>query len=571
MVADFAGPEPVHLSNWARFLLWLIVSQLRRTLTGAVLGSLWMLGLSVPPYLLSRAIDDGLKAGSGRALLGWVAVLCVVGLGNAALGIARHRTMTMVRMDASFRIVRAVVRQSTRLGATLTRRSSTGEVMAIGMADVQAISQSLTVTGPGIGAVVAYVVVALLLFAISPLLAAVILLGVPLLAVTVGPLLHRMQEAGMSYREQQGALTARLVDVIGGLRVLNGLGGKQACADHYHRESGALRTEGYRVAAITSWVGALGVGLPALFLAVVTWLAARMAAQGSITIGDLIAVYGYAAMLIVPVSFFIEGGSDLARASVAARQVIAFLRLEPEQGADPRTAPAAPTAPAVLHDPVSGVEVRPGLLTALAGSRPADGAAVLDRLGLLTDSAVTWGGVRLDELPREQVRERILVADNEAYLFAGAVREVVAGRHEPNDVAVRAAIHTAVADDIVEALPERLDAAVTGQGGNFSGGQRQRLRLARALYAEPEVLLAAEPTSAVDAHTEALMAERVRDARQRRTTVITTTSPLILELADVVVHLVDGKAAGSGTHRELLRTDADYRVLVTRGSEEERG
>jgi ABC-type multidrug transport system fused ATPase/permease subunit len=570
MPGSRTAPASRHVSSPVRFLWWLVVCQRRRVAAGALLGSTWMASLALSPYLLSRAVDDGLRAHDYGALAGWTAALLAGSAATAWLGIARHRTMTKVRMDASFRTVRVTVAHATRLGATLPRRVTAGEVVAIGMSDVQAIAQSLTVTGPGVGAVVAYGGVAVLLLSISPLLAAVVLAGVPLLAVTVGPLLHRLQGVGAGYREQQGALTARLVDVVTGLRVLGGLGGKEAYAARYRRDSAALVAQGYRVGAVTSWVGALGNGLPALFLAVVTWLAARMAAEGSISVGELVAVYGYVAVLVIPVAFFIEGGADLVRATVAARRVTRFLALVPEHADDPgRVTAQAPDGPAVLRDPDSGVEVRPGLLTGLAASRPEDAVAVVDRLGRFAASDVTWGGVRLDAVPLGAVRDRVLVADNEADIFAGTVREVVAGRHEPDDDAVRAAVHAAVAADIVDALPDGLDSAVAAQGRNLSGGQRQRIRLARALHAAPDTLLAVEPTSAVDAHTEAAMAARLRAARQGRTTLVASTSPLVLEQADVVVLLVDGKAAATGTHHDLLRDEPGYRALVARGTGEE--
>lgn len=86
------------------------------------------------------------------------------------------------------------------------------------------------------------------------------------------------------------------------------------------------------MARVISWIQALAVGLPAVFLAVVTWLGARMAAQGELSIGELVAVYGYVAMLVVPVEAFIEGGYDLGRGLVAARRVLRFLSLETESG-----------------------------------------------------------------------------------------------------------------------------------------------------------------------------------------------------------------------------------------------
>lgn len=544
-----------------------MISQPRRVLLGATLGSLWMVALTVPPYLLSRAIDDGLAKNDMAALSGWVAALFGIGVVNAALSIARHRTMSKVRMEASFQTVSTTVEHCVRLGADLSRRITAGEVVTIGSGDVQVIAQSLTVTGPGIGAAVGYVVVAIVMFSISPLLAVVVLAGAPILALTVGPLLRRIERAGAGHREQQGTLTTRLVDVFNGLPVLNGLGGKSGYAARYQRDSQALVTHGYRVGVATSWVDALGRGLPAAFLAVVIWLGARMAAEGSISVGGLVAVYGYTALLVVPVSFFIEGAGDIARARVAARRVTRLLSISPAKSSDSGTVDA-PAAASMLRDPASGVDVRPGLSTALVGDRPAESAAVIDRLGGFTESDVTWGEVRVDVVVPDQLRSRILVADNDAYLFGGSVRDVVAGRHEPDEGRIRDALHVAVAADVVDALPDGLASTINPQGRNLSGGQRQRLRLARAVYADPEILLAVEPTSAVDAHTEAAIATRLYAARQGRTTVVTTTSPLVLDHVDTVIYLVDGVVAATGTHHDLLRTEPGYRALVSRGTDE---
>ena len=580
MIDAYEEPGEPDRRGGGRYLWWLVRCQPGRSLAGAVLGSVWMVLLAATPYLLSRAIDEGLEPGDLGALAGWTGALAAAGVVNAWLGILRHRTMTRVRMDANFRTVKVVVAQAVRLGAALQRRIGSGEVVTIGVGDVQTISQSLTVVGPGVGAVVAYLVVAGLLLSISPLIASVVLLGIPLIVVLVGPLLARLQGAEAEYRERQGVLTARIADLAGGLRVLNGLGGKGLFADAFHRDSQHLRRQGYRVGAVTSWVQALGIGLPTLFLAVVTWLAARLAAQGAITIGELVSVYGYVAVLVGPVAFWVECGYQISRGLVAARRVVHFLRLQPL--ADTGTC-GAPAGTAVLHDPESGVRVRPGALTALACARPSDATTVLDRLGRYVPSRATWGDIPLDEFRLKQVRERILVADHESDLFAGTLRDAVGGTpfrgagncatsHDepaPADERVHTALHTAAAEDIVHALPDGLDSLIDAQARNLSGGQRQRIRLVRALLADPEILLAVEPTSALDAHTEARVAQRLRTARQGRTTVITTTSPLVLDHADTVYYLVDGKVAAAGRHRELLDTEPGYRALVARDAEAE--
>ncbi|MEU7427253.1 ABC transporter ATP-binding protein [Streptomyces sp. NPDC040750] len=568
MIDAYADPgRPDTRGGW-HYLWWLVVRQPGRSLLGALLASVWMVLLAAQPYMLARAVDEGLVPGRFGVLAWWSVAMFVAGSANAWLSIMRHRTMTRVRMDAHFRTVKVVVGHVVRLGAALSRRAQAGEVMTIGVGDVQTLAQALTVVGPGVGSIVVYLVVAGVLLSVSAPLAAVVLLGMPVIALLTGPLTLRLQGAESEYRERQGVLTARIGDLAGGLRVLGGLGGKGLFADAFREDSRRLREQGYRVGAAASWVQALGVGLPTLFLAVVTWLAARLAAQGRISVGELVSVYGYVAVLIGPVAFFVLMAYDLNRGVVAARRVVRLLRLEPEP--DEGTRPA-PDGPAELYDPASGVRVAPGRLTALVAARPAEAVAVVDRLGRYGPTEVTWGGVRLDAVPLDAVRARVLVADNEADLFAGPLREVVAADRPADEAALHRAVYAAAAEDVVRGLPNGLDSAVAGQGRSLSGGQRQRIRLARALLADPEVLLAVEPTSALDAHTESTVAERLREARQGRTTVLATASPLVLDRADAVWFLIDGKVAAHGPHRRLLATEPAYRALVARDADDTAG
>ncbi|WP_406078989.1 ABC transporter ATP-binding protein [Micromonospora sp. NBC_00858] len=595
-IPDTGGPM--------RYLWWLVRRQPWRVLRGSLLGTAWMVGLSLRPYLIARAVDDGLRAHDSRALALWVAAIVVAGVGLSYLGIMRHRTMTFIREDAKARSAAVVLRQVSRIGAVLPRRAAAGEVATIGGSDIDWSAQVLTLTGPGVGAVVAYAVIAVLLWSISPVLALCVLLGVPAVALVVGPLLRRLERAESVYRTQQGALTARSGDIVAGLRVLAGVGGRDLFARRYAARSRDLLAEGYRVGAVNSWIDAATVAIPGLFLAAVVWLTARMAVTGDVTVGELVAVYGYVATLIVPVWFLLEGSHQLIRGRVAARRIVALLKLTPDDVGGPGrrgrgTVPdprrpdvrAAPDRPADLHDPMTGLTVRTGRLTGVAADDPAAALALADRLGRYVASESTWGGVPLTGIALDEVRARILVADHDSYLFAGTLRDILLsppdGHHddarsgadhdarsgadhdarpEADDDRIRAALRAASAEDVVDALPAGLDTVIDARARTLSGGQRQRVRLARALLAEPEVLILVDPTSAVDAHTEARIADRLRTARAGRTTIVLATSPLLLSRADLVAHLRAGRIVATGTHTDLLDQDPGYRYLVARGS-----
>jgi ABC-type multidrug transport system fused ATPase/permease subunit len=550
-VPDTRGP--------LRYIWWLVRSQPWRVLRGAVIGTAWMVGLSVRPYLVARAIDDGLRKHDNVALLGWVAAIVFAGIALSWLGIMRHRTMTFVREDATARSAEVLLRHLSRVGAVLPRKLAAGEVATVGGSDVGRVSEVLTMTGPGVGAVIAYAVVAVVLWSVSPLLALFVLLGVPAIALLIGPLLRRLERAESVYRQQQGVLTSRAGDIVAGLRVLAGVGGRGLFGRRYAARSQDLLHKGYRVGAVNSWIDAGTIVIPGLFLAAVVWLAARMAASGEITIGQVVAVYGYVAILVVPVWFLLDGGYDFIRGRVAARRIVALLTLIPDEvggGVDP-----APARPADLHDPATGLTVPDGSLLAVAADDPGEAAALADRLGRFVASEVTWGGRALTGVALDEVRARILVADHDSYLFAGTLREIL----RSGDRA--AALHTASAEDVVDALPDGLDTAIEARARTLSGGQRQRVRLARALLAEPDVLILVDPTSAVDAHTEARIAERLHAARAGRTTVVFATSPLLLGRADTVAYLSGGRIVATGTHAELLDTNAGYRALVSRESD----
>ncbi|WP_432949314.1 ABC transporter transmembrane domain-containing protein [Kribbella sp. CA-253562] len=562
MTATYGVPGPGAPASAGRYIFWLLGRQRGRAALGSILSIVWFMLLVLTPYLLARATDEGLRGGGLRSLLPWIGALLATGVLTAFVSILRHRTMVKVRLDGAYRTVHAVVVHSTVLGNELNRRTTTGELATIGMSDASVIGNTLAVVGPGVGAVVACGVVAVLLFAMSPLLAVVVLLGLPVIAVLIGPILGRLQNRATVYRERQGRLTARLVDIVQGLHVLNGVGGKPRFANRYEQGSGELRDEGYRVAAIASWIPAIGVGAPVVFLAGVTWLAARMVAAGELSVGELVGAYGYVAFLVVPLAALIESASDINQGLVAARRVVDFLAVRPDSQSV--AGEPGPAAGAVLHDPESGVTLRPATFTAVASARPGDALLVVDRLGGFTRSDVTWGSQRLATIDPAEVRRRILVADNGADLFAGTLREVVSGRFDRDDALLVGALHTAAAEDILAAAPDGLATRVAPQGRNFSGGQRQRIRLARAVAAEPELLLASEPTSAVDAYTETLIAQRLRAARAELTTLVTTTSPAVLDVADVVHFLADGKVVATGTHDELLDAVPGYQLLVSR-------
>ena len=552
-------------SAW-RFLWWTVKGQGRYIAVAMVFGVVWMTSSALVPAVIGKAIDAGVTARDEGALWRWAAVLFGVGLVQAGSGIMRHRYAVTNWLTAAYRVVQLVTRHATHLGATLSKRVATGEVVAIGTNDLSHIGNAMDVLARAMGALVSFVVVAVILLQTSVTLGLVVLVGVPALLLLVGPLLRPLQRRNLAQREMMGQLSNVATDIVSGLRVLRGIGGERVFHDRYATESQKVRRAGVGVARLQSVLDALQVFLPGVFVVVVVWLGARFAVQGRISAGELVAFYGYAAFLLMPLRTATEATNKWIRAHVAAKRIAAVLSLEPEIDDPARPAPEPPLH-SELVDLTSGVRVEPGRLTALVSEPPTDAALVADRLGRFVDGDVRWGGVPMTQLSRAAVRRRIVVSDTAAILFAGRLLDALAVGADPD---LAGALHTAAAADVLESLPVGLDSVVAEKGRSFSGGQRQRLVLARALAADPEVLVLVEPTSAVDAHTEARIADRLADFRVGRTTVVTTSSPLMLARADVVEFLDEGRVVASGSHAELLTTCPAYRGVVTREETEDR-
>lgn len=558
-------PEPgvVDVRSPLRYILGLARKQARPLAGGAMCGIVWMVAQAVMPAIIGRGVDDGVTGRDGHALLLWGGLLLLAGATQAVAGVFRHRFAVANFLTGAYRTMQLVVRHTTRLGATMPKRVATGEVVSVGSTDIEHVGDALEISGRFAGAAVSFVVVAVLLLRTSTVLGLVVLVGVPLLMLAVVPVVRPFQRRQADQRERTGRLNTLAGDIVAGLRVIRGIGGEQTFASRYHRQSQEVRGRGVRVAKVQSVIDGMQILLPGIFIVFVSWLGAHFALNGHITAGDLVAFYGYSAFLMFPLMTVTEAVNKWTRGLVAARRVIAILRLEPEI-VDQVPATPAPAPGALLVDERSGFAVHPGQLTAVASADPADGVAIADRLGRYVDADVRWGDAALSGVPLADVRERIMVSHLESQLFSGRLGDELDPTDSAPEHRVLAAVHAASATDVLDAAPGRLDAQVDERGRSFSGGERQRLVLSRALLADPEVLVLVEPTSAVDAHTEVRIAARLQEARDGQTTVVVSTSPLLLDRADLVAFVDGGRVAAEGAHEELLETSPRYRAVVTR-------
>ncbi|WP_055694425.1 ABC transporter transmembrane domain-containing protein [Streptomyces prasinopilosus] len=585
-IQDLPYPDPgvPDVRSGPRFLRWLFRNQLPGQLKSLAWGLLHFASVASLPFCVGIGVQAAVdRSGSRLALAGGLLALACAG--NAVGDTFLHRAAVTNWITAAARVQQLLARRTATLGAALTRRVAAGEVVAVSTGDVEKIGWFVEALSRFIAAVVTIVLVCAGLLVYQPALGVVVVVGLPLLALAVLPLLPHATRRADVQREKAGRATELASDTVAGLRVLRGIGGEELFLDRYRRASQEVRHAAVRSARMWSLIAAIQVLLPGIMLITVVCYGAHLARQGRIAVGELVTVYSSVMLLAYPLRHFEEIAMAYSFSRPSAERAARVLSLERAADAagtpGPETA-ASPGRPSGdLYDPATGLLAPAGRLTAVVCGDPDAAGRLAERLGghavhapdTARNGSVLLGGVPLDELPLDSARACVLVQDKDPVLLSGTLRELL-DVPASGAVGAREALDAAQCGDVLAALvqgslgaADPMDAQLTERGRSLSGGQRQRLSLARSLVTDPEVLVLDEPTSAVDSHTEARIADGVRDLRTGRTTVVFTSSPLLLDRADQVAFLHGGTVVAVGGHRELVRTEPRYRAVVTRETE----
>ncbi|MEU4871417.1 ABC transporter ATP-binding protein [Streptomyces sp. NPDC021608] len=576
-IQDLPYPDPgvPDARSGPRFLWWLGRNQLGGQLKALAWGLLHFVAVSAQPFCVGFAIEAVVdRSGSRLALSGVVMALC--GVATAVGDTFLHRAAVTNWITAAARVQQLLARQASRLGSALTRRVAAGEVVAVSTGDVEKIGWFVEAVSRFTAAALTVLLVCAGLVVYEPALGVVVAVGLPVLALAVLPLLPRATRRADFQREKAGRATELASDTVAGLRVLRGIGGEELFLDRYRSASQEVRHAAVRSARTWSLISAIQVLLPGLLLIAVVCYGVHLAREGRITVGELVTVYSSVMVLAYPLRHFEEIAMAYSFSRPSAHRAAGVLSLERATDIGGSRAAEAPSGD--LYDPATGLLAPAARFTAVVCGDPDAAGLLAERLGGHPPEdgpSVLLGGVPLDELPLGCARTAVLVQDKDPVLLSGALRDLL-DVPASGEVDASAALAAAQCGDVLEALvqgsleaADPMDARVTERGRSLSGGQRQRLALARSLYTDPEVLVLDEPTSAVDSHTEARIAEGLRELRRGRTTVVFTSSPLLLDRADRVVLVHEGVAVAAGVHRELLHHEPRYRAVVTRESEEE--
>jgi len=405
---------------------------------------------------------------------------------------------------------------------------------------------------------------------------------VPALFLSVGLVVSRMVPNFRKMQERIDEVNRVLREQITGIRVVRAFVREPHEAQRFAHANDELTDVAVRAGR---WLATM---FPLVMLVVnvssvaVIWFGGHRVDNGQMQVGALTAFLSYLMQILMSVMMATFMLMMVPRASVCGDRIAEVL--------DTRTSVPAPEDP-VLPDPARrgwldledvtyaypGAEApvlseisfsaRPGQTVAVIGSTGAGKSTLVNlvpRLFDATSGVVSVGGTDVRHVDPEALWSQIGLVPQKAYLFSGTVRSnLLHGKPDATEEEIWQALETAQARDFVEALAEGLDAPVVQGGTNFSGGQRQRLAIARALVRRPGIYLFDDSFSALDLATDARLRAALRPTTTDATTVIVAQRVTTIIDADLILVLEDGRVVGRGTHRELLETCTTYQEIVT--------
>ena len=551
------------------------------------------------PMALGRAIDDGVVAGDATALAGWLALVALAYVVRAAAQTARMQTNVGAAVSEHDLRVQALERIIAPEGIGGPPRLP-GDLLSVLVTDVRTVSRSFIALASIPGNVVTLFGSLIAMALINGWLVLATVCTIPLLILLSVKGVAPVKRSTRRERRAEAAVAGSAADLTSGLRGIQGLSASRRATVRFRvvsREGLAATLRTRRVRGVYTGTVNASVGV---FITVLTVLAGWLTLDGRISVGGLVTVVGLAQTLGPPLrALGVDTATMLANAHASGDRFCelhdspAAWQVHPDDehptcpdgssridespggqgGEGPRSHPTHPgdtysddhpgRTPVHLHvqveDPSLQLDVPPGAhLGIVAPQQVCDALAQ----AIVHGSHTLLNGVPASQLSPARKRALVLVAPRSPELFDDTVQANIMLGSTRDDM-LDAVVRAAALDTTIAELPHGLQTGVGEGGRHVSGGQRQRLALARALIHAPDGLVLIDPTTSIDAATTAAIAERMGELRAGRTTLIATTSPALLDRMDeVVLFDDDGHLVARAPHRELLGHDG-YREMLS--------
>ncbi|NOY98266.1 MAG: ABC transporter ATP-binding protein [Chloroflexi bacterium] len=578
-----AQTEDEHAQN-TRAVVWRLVKYLAPYKKYVAVALLFTLvnaaAQGLGPMLIGRAIDGAISQGDKMALLGIVVALLVIYLAGMfamrfqmyAMSVAGQKVLADLRAQV-FKKIQALHLQ-------FLEGSQAGDLMSRLTNDIDAInnffSQSLAQM---IGSLFALVGIMTAMLSLDWRLALVALTAIPIVLYLTKIFSNWSRAAFRKTRTTIGDVSAEMEEQVSGVKVAQAFNRTERNVGEFAKRNAANRDANVNANAVTSaFAPAMNV-LSTLDLALVASYGGYLAIAGAVSVGTVIAFIQYVQNFFRPIQTVAQMWTVAQSAFAAAERVFGLLDKEVELVDGPQRMPRIEGQVrfedvSFAYDPDSPVldsvslNADPGQTVAIVGPTGAGKTTLVGLLARFYD--VDSGAVRIDgldvrEVTQASLRSQMGMVTQEPFLFSGSVMDNIRyGRLDASDEDVIAAAIAANAHDFIERLPKGYETEVGERGGMLSQGQRQLIAIARAVLADPRILILDEATASIDTRTERLIQQALDRLLAGRTSFVVAHRLSTVRNADVVLVVDEGHIVERGTHRELMSRNGLYANLYNR-------
>ena len=550
----------------------------------SILGPLFKLLEALLELLVPLVVADIIDTGIGAGDTGFIVKRCALLIGLGLLGLASSVTAQYFAAKAAIGFTASV------------RHALFGKVQSLSYAELDKLGTSTLMTRmtSDMNQVQTGLNLALRLLLRSPF----VVFGAMIMAFTIDvksawvfaviiPLLFAVVFGIMFsciplYKKVQGRLDGVLgaaKENLAGVRVIRAFGKERQEVESFEEKSGQLLSSQLFVGKISALLNPVTYVMINLAIIAVLRVGGGQVYKGILTQGQVLALYNYMSQILVELIKMANLILSMTKATASAKRVAAILALESsldvpqENPEEPKAAPAVEFDGVTFTYPTGGAPALSDISFTLehgktlgiiggTGSGKSTLIGLIPRFYDVQEGCVKVDGCDVRQYPLETLRRKIGLVPQKALLFKGTIRKnLLWGDEGATDDEIRDALRAAQAQEVVDGKPEGLDYEVETGGRNFSGGQRQRLTIARALVRKPEVLILDDSASALDFATDAALRHALRELPWKPAVVIISQRTASIRFADEILVLDDGKLAGRGTHDELLQTCEVYREI----------
>ena len=531
------------------------------------------------PYLIGRAVDQFIIAGDRPGLTRTVLLLLATYLiGWVTMGRSFY-LMTAVGQKVLLRMRTQIFERVQSLSLSFFDQHESGDLMSRLVNDVQVIAQVFNV---GIvqllGNVLLLVGIVIAMLALNARLALASFIVLPAMFVITFVFSQRARTAFRRTRETIGQVSAELEEKIAAVREVQAFSREEENQARFAELVAADRDANVQAVGVTSAFSPSLNVLSSMATAIVAGYGGYLVLRGQVSVGLIVSFLAYVRSFFQPIQSLAHLWAQLQAAMAGAERVFELVDTPPDL-VDADDAVEMPSIVGrVVFDHVSfaykadepvleGVSlvVEPGQTIALVGVTGAGKTTLVNLLGRfyeVTGGAVTIDGYDVRNVTRASLRRQMGVVLQDTFLFSGTVADNIRyGRLEASDEEVIAAAKLAGADDFITRLPEGYQTELGEQGRNLSQGQRQLMAIARAILADPRILILDEATSSVDTRTERLIQAALEKLLQGRTSFVVAHRLSTIRNADQLLVIVDHRIVERGTHEELLAAGGVYHDL----------